>query len=256
MRGDTLQHQWICWLTLVILGMAWATRAEVMPARLPLESLQYRIRLGPITVGTASLETIGLAEVDGRGCTIIRYTARSGPLLGAVYPVRDRITSLVDTLDFRCHHLSKSIREGSYREHRRWKLDHDEGHASDERGILHPIAPGSHDVFSALQRLRHHLPSPGQVVSLPVFLGGASDTLHIGVGKPRVIEGPLGTFSTLPMEPILGGGGPFRHEGPVIVDVTLDQRRWPVRITVQVPVVGKLVIELTRITPHGKQSSH
>jgi len=238
------------------MSVAWTGLADDRPPPTTLESLHYRIRLGPITVGTASLETVGLVEVAGRGCTIIRYTARSGPLLGTVYPVRDRITSLVDTLDFRCHHLNKNIREGTYREHRRWELDHDHGLASDQQGIRCPIVPGTHDVFSALQRLRHHLPAPDQVLRLPVFLGGASDTLHIIVGEPRVIEGPLGTFSTLPLKPILGGEGPFQHEGPVIIDITRDRGRWPARIAVQVPVVGRLVIELTRIIPHGELSSH
>lgn len=243
-------------MTLSILSVTWAGQVDDRRVPLTLESLHYRIRLGPVTVGTASLETIGLVEVDGRGCSIVQYTARSGPLLGSVYPVRDRIISLVDTLDFRCHRLNKHIREGSYREHRRWTLDHGQGLASDERGNHCPIAPGSHDVFSALQRLRRHLPAPDQIVSLPVFLGGVSDTLHIIVGKPREIEGPLGTFSTLPVEPILGGGGPFRHEGPVTVDINQDTGHWPVRIAVQVPVVGQLVIELTRIVPYGTSSSH
>lgn len=231
---------------LLLAGAAAADPPPLMTAR-PFaagERLHYRIRLGSLVVGSATLEITGLRRCGDRSAYEFRYTARSNAVLTALYPVRDRIVSWADTLDFRSHRLSKRIREGRHRESCDLRLDHDGAVASSVDGTRLAIPPGCHDVFSALLRLRASSLTSGERVEIPVILGGAVSVLRVLVGEERRVAVPAGDFTCLAVSPQLGGRGPFRHDGPVTVDLSRDARRVPVRISVRVPVVGQLLAEL------------
>ena len=140
--------------------------------------------------------------------------------------------------------LIRRIREGSYREAGDWMVDHSRGSADDGRGNRVALPPGSHDVFSALLRLRASNLAPGDHVMLPVLLGGAASWLHVRVNAMRDVAVPAGRFRCLTLRPALGGVGPFRHDGEVAVDMAVGGARWPVRVHVRVPVLGGLSVEL------------
>ncbi len=218
------------------------------------ELLEYRIRLGLVTVGEASIEVDGPHDLDGRTVWRIRSTARSHGVLSRLYPVRDRITSWADTLDLRSHRLRKRIREGRYRTEIDLAMDHDaaEGElVQDRRQRTFPAPVGAHDVLSALLRTRADLTTPGDTLLIPVVLEGQGGKMRVISGDPCEVETPAGRFDCLPVWPELGGAGPFRHEGGMRVDITRDRHRWPVKVTVKVPVVGSLVVEL--VAAHVKK---
>jgi hypothetical protein len=207
------------------------------------EVLRYRIRLGPLTVGTATLEIMGPRTVAGRSAFEVRALTRSRALISSLYPVRDRIVSWTDTEDYRCHRLIRRIREGSYREAGDWTVDHSRGEADDGRGMRVTLPPGSHDVFSALLRLRASHLATGDQVLVPVLLGGAASWLQIEVGAERDVEVPAGRYRCLVLRPALGGAEPFRHDGEVELDLATGEARWPVRVRMRVPVLGGLTVE-------------
>jgi hypothetical protein len=237
----------------LLAGAAPAALPPLLPAR-PFtagERLTYRIRLGPVTVGMATLEITDTVPVSGRTAYVLRYTARSNALLGGLYPVRDRITSWADTLDFRSHRLRKRIHEGRYRERLDLVLDHERLQATAADSSSFTIPPACHDVFSALLRLRASLLEPASIVTIPVFLGATASTLAVSVGSQDRITVPVGRFTCVALRPQLGGEGPFRHEGPVTVDLDLSSRRLPVRVRVVVPIAGALLVELVAVE-HSK----
>lgn len=212
------------------------------------ESLQYRIRLGPLVVGSATLTIVGLQRCGDRTVYEVRSTTASNGLLRALYPVRDRIVSWADTLDFRSHRLCKQIREGPYRERSDVRLDHERGVASGRDGVEVPIPVGCHDVYSALLRLRASALAPGTTLRVPVLLGAAASTLRVEAGPRRIVKVPAGEFPCIELQPQLGDEGPFRHEGPVRIDLSEGPRHLPVRIRMRVPVVGQLSVELVELT--------
>lgn len=218
------------------------------------ERLEYRIRLGLVTVGEAAIEVDGPHDLDGRRVWRIRSTARSHGVLSRLYPVRDRITSWADTLDLRSHRLRKRIREGGYRTEIDLATDHDAGEGElvqDGRRRRFPAPVGAHDVLSALLRTRADLTTPGDTLLIPVVLEGQGGKMLVTSGDPCEVETPAGRFACLPVWPELGGAGPFRHEGHMRVDITRDRRRWPVKVTVKVPIVGSLVVELVGAAVKG-----
>ena len=247
-----IRRRWLSISSLVLLAVLLGppvSAAELLPER-PLhagENLHYRIRLGPLTVGEGCLAIDDIIDCDGRPAYVVRYTARSGGVLSRLYPVRDRITSWADTLDFRTHRLQKRIREGRYREACDWRVDHDLGLARERSGDTLSVACGIHDVFSAFLRVRSSRLVPGGNVTVPVLLGGAATDLSVAVGPPRRVRVPAGAFDTIAVQPDLGRGGPFQHDGAVTIDLSRDRRRWPVRIRMRVPIVGAIVVELVDV---------
>ncbi|HOX24484.1 MAG TPA: DUF3108 domain-containing protein [Candidatus Krumholzibacteria bacterium] len=233
--------------TLLILGAVGRAQATELLNDRPFavgEVLRYRIRLGPVTVGEAMLAIPGLAAGGGRAAFEVCYTARSGGVLSTLYPVRDRITSWADTLDYRSYRLQKRIREGTYHEACDWRIDHAQGRAVERDGVSIPVEPGVHDVFSALLRVRASQLVSGTAITIPVVLGSDTAEMRVSVGPQRSVATPAGEFWCVAVQPDLGGQGPFQHDGPVVIDLALDRRRWPVRIRLKVPVVGALVVEL------------
>ena len=87
-----------------------------------------------------------------------------------------------------------------------------------------------------------------------MLLGGAVSTLAVDVFGERRVTVPAGEFPCLAVAPHLGGQGPFRHEGPVIVDLGREGHRLPVRVTVRVPVVGDLRAELVEVGTSSGES--
>ena len=239
---------------LAITVFAIVSVASATPELLPIrpfavgEQLNYRIRLGPVTVGTATLELVGLQACGERTAYVIRYTARSNRLISAVYPVRDRITSWADTLDFRSHRYDQRVREGTVRVRRDVRIDHALGIASDGDGATLKIPPGCHDVFSALLRLRASRLEPGTTVSVPVIMETEVVALDVSVGPYGRVKVPAGEFPCIEVIPLLGNEEPIHHEGTVVIDLSRDERCLPVRIRLRVPVVGYLSVELTEIT--------
>ncbi len=238
---------------IILLMLTGASRATVPPllAARPFavgERLEYRIRLGPVTVGSATLEIRALQASGDRAAYEVRYTARSNRVLAPLYPVRDRITSWADTLDFRSHRLQKRIREGPYHEVRDLRLDHEASEATALDGTVLAIPSRCHDVFSALLRMRASQLAPGSHLEMPVILGGAVASLAVAVApSEHRVAVPAGAFRCIAVMPNLEGRGPFRHDGPVIVDLGCDGIRPPVRISVRVPIVGRLRAELVEI---------
>ncbi len=252
---DTLRRHCCHWLT-IVLAAGLLLPGSLPAAMLPLlpqrpfavgERLEYRIRLGPVTVGSATLEIAGRQDCGASIAYVVRYTARSNRALAALYPVRDRITCWADTLDFRSHRLRKRIREGSYREAWDLRLDHAAGRATNSDGRHLAIPPGCHDVFSALLRLRASQLAADAQVTIPVILGGAVSSMRVQVAGEEQVTVPAGSFRCLVLVPQLGGQGPFRHDGKVTVALSQDARRLPVRVSVKVPVVGRLRAELVEI---------
>lgn len=241
-----------CHLALLIVLFA-AGLACATPALLPVrpfavgEQLNYRIRLGPVTVGTATLELVRLQACGDRTAYVVRYSARSNRLISSVYPVRDRITSWADTLDFRSYRYTQRIREGQVRFKRDVQLDHAAGMARSSVGDSLQVPPGCHDVFSTLLRIRASCLEPGTTISVPVLMETEAVAFAVSVGPLGRVNVPAGEFPCIEVIPQLGNEGPIRHEGTMTIDLSRDGRCLPVRIRMRVPVVGYLSVELTDI---------
>jgi hypothetical protein len=212
------------------------------------ETLEYRIRLGPIRAGSATVVT-RTAAIGREGAVEIELSARSDGLLASLLPVRDRITSVAAVGDLRSLRLERRIREGRRKIHDVWTVDHDLAVATDGQGGQVAVPPGIHDILSVLWRLRAVALAPGDTVTLPVLVAGRATRLNVTVGPEREVEVPAGRFRCLPLCPGLERIVPFDPHGPLVIDLAVGATGPPVRISLDLPVAGRARFELVRHDP-------
>jgi hypothetical protein len=219
------------------------------------EKLTYALRWGPIRAGTATLESVGRAEVNG--CQALHFlgTIETDSFVAAIHSVRNRLEGFTDLA------LSHSL---LYR-----KNKEEEGELSDAQVVFDtekntatyckighrckkPIAirPDTFDPISCIFRFRK------------LSLAGVSETrIHVSDGRRALwvpvrilgresITTPAGTFSTLKVEALIERErGLFNRDrkARLLVWFTDNQERLPVMAQGEL-VFGPLIAELTAIS--------
>lgn len=215
------------------------------------ETLDYRLRLGPVTCGEVEFTSTPTSPTAGTDALALTMTARSRGVLSAIYPVRDRIQAVVAIGDWRGLECRRRIREGSRRLAETWSIDHGRGVAIERDGRRARVPAGVRDLLGSLWALREADLGPGDTLSWPVLISGRTTRLHVRAGQPTRVTVPAGEFDCLPLYPSLGAPPSPTGDGPVI---NLDRAagRRPVRFDITVPVVGRIHVELTDHQGHAR----
>lgn len=104
--------------------------------------------------------------------------------------------------------------------------------------------PALWDVISAFYYMRTQPLIPGQTVYLNVFDSNKFLTVEVNVlakEKVRLSEGR--EVDTVKIRPVLKSDGIFQKKGDILIWLTDDSKRTPVRVETDVPV-GKVVAKL------------
>lgn len=216
------------------------------------EVLEFRIRWGAIPAATASLEVLPGED----GLLTFRARARTLPYVDAIFPVRDTIESTVRPPNPTVVRFRKKTQEG-------WKksredlvfFDPQKGSTQSfrdgrpRRTLLVP--PGVQDPLSSFYAFRV-MPLEGRdTVEMDITDGNRLVTGSVSVLQRETVKTPLGTFSTVLVEPSIEGIGGIFQKSPgarVLIWLTDDRWRRPVKLQSAV-VVGSFTAELVRITP-------
>jgi hypothetical protein len=104
------------------------------------------------------------------------------------------------------------------------------------------------DVISGFYHLRTLSLEVGKVVSIDIFDSNKFYTAEVSVlGKEKIGISALGEIDTIKVKPELKSEGLFQRKGDILIWLSDDDRRIPVRVETKVPV-GKVVAELKEIT--------
>lgn len=245
-------------LSLVLSLFVWPTPTSEGSPGAPGEKLTYALRWGPVQAGTATLESLGRAEVNGREALHFLGTIQTDSFAAAIYTVRNRLEGFTDLK------LSRSL---LYR-----RNQEEEGEISDAEVVFDtekntatfckighrcrkPIAVRS-DTVDPLSCLFHFR---------KVSLEGASETrIHVSDGKTAVwipvrvlgrelVTTPAGTFSALKVEALIKRErslfGRDRTKR-LLVWFTNDKERLPVMLQGEL-VLGPFIAELIGISRPG-----
>ncbi|MEZ4395470.1 MAG: DUF3108 domain-containing protein [Candidatus Krumholzibacteriia bacterium] len=218
----------------------------LMPDTLPFgggEILDYEIQYGVMSVGRARLETREVETHRGRRVLGLMSRARSAKWIDSVYKVRDEISSLLDLDTLTSLRFEKHLREGNYESDLVAEYYQDEGVARYADGSESELMPGSQDILSALFTLRAFPLREGMVLHIPVHDGKKSYPLRVAVVGREQVETPMGRFDCLVLEPTLQSQGLFKSEGRMLIYVSDDSRRLPVKLKARAPV-GAFTSEL------------
>lgn len=215
------------------------------------EKLSYDLYWTVVRAGSATLETVPDATLEGRKTLHFRALAKSTPFIDTFYKVRDSIESWVDPGVTRAWQYKKDQEEGTYIRHYLVRFDaggsvaHRYSKGEFKNAVIVPY--GCFDPLSMLFLFRTKPLAVGYEFAAPVTDGEKAVVGRARVVRRETVKVAAGEFDTFLVEPeIKEIGGVFRKspDATLQVWITADARRIPVRVRSKV-IVGSFSMELT-----------
>ncbi len=217
------------------------------------EELKFKIGWAFITAGEASLTLNKIVQTPQGPALVSEATARSYPVIDAMFKVRDTNTSWL-ALDLKkSFGYWQSVREGGYARDEWTVFDYDKNsysvHKQDKRGLI-DIEEANFkgkailDMLGSLYFVRmQKLPLKGEIYFDIVNRKKQYPLKVIVHGKDKV-KTAAGTFNCILVEPVIAGEGIFVSKGKSLkVWLTDDKYKMPVKMTVEV-FIGSVKAEL------------
>jgi hypothetical protein len=209
------------------------------------ERLVFDIGYSFIVAGEAVFSVPQAEMMNGREAYQILFTVESTPTFSWIYKVDDRYETIVDKEGIFPWRYTQRIREGKYRFDFAAEFDQINNTATTQKGS-YSIPPYVHDAVSAFYYVRtldFSKSRPGEKTFLYNFYKDTSYTLAVKFLGRQQIEVDAGTFNCIIVEPMMKEGGLFKSEGRILIWMTDDERKIPIKVSTQV-VVGSIDAEL------------
>ena len=216
---------------------------ESSPAAAPLfagESLSFEVRWMGLLAGTASMDVSTQTTRHGHDVYHIRVLAETSPFFSWFYNVRDSGETFVDARELYPWHFHLDQREGSRVMKRTVDFDQHRGVAlyTKNQGKPEAVAVplGIHDTLSSFYSLRTVPLHVGQSIHLKTFSNGRIYDVEVQVLRRERVEAYWGPVETLVIRPLMRYEDVLRQKGEVLIWVTDDERRLPVRMRTAIKV--------------------
>ena len=235
-------------IALPIMGMAQETDSYPrVPYRVG-EELNFSVNWTVGNIGTAYMHVAAVDTFRANPCYRIEAGARSNKTIDLFYPVRDYFFSLIDTHKLFSRKYVKRQNEGKTRRHRELVYDQEAGIRYDlASGDTVDIVPEAQDELSIFYYFRTLDLDVGQGILLENFVDGDKNPLKVAVHRTEWVEVPAGRFFCYVVEPYLKKGGLFKHQGNLLIYITSDENRIPVKVTSELDF-GQIVVMLESFT--------
>lgn len=214
------------------------------------EKLIFSIDYGFFHAGTATMAVVGTEKVNGGLCYQIRTTAASNKFISTFYKVRDTVRSFIDVEGIFSRRIEKMLREGRYKSDRFVDFYHDRLIAlnTTEKYDLTEIPLYTQDILSSLYLLRTYDLEVGKDETIIAYADGKVYPLKVIVHKIENVKVPAGEFECFKVEPVLKSEGIFRQKGKLMIWLTNDGRKLPVKMTSKV-FIGNIGSNLEKYSP-------
>ena len=210
------------------------------------ESLDYDITYGPIVAGSATISTTSYEFYAGRKCYKVEFTMRSAKFFDIFFKVRDYYSSLIDTAGLFPWRFEQHQKEGGYKKDFEAWFDQRDHTAKTSEGGPYDIPPYTQDAVSTFffaRTLNYDTMKVGQEVHFTNFYENKVYPLDVRYLGQEEVETKAGKFHCQIIEPIIVKGGLFRNTGKILVWVTDDSLKVPVKVKTQV-AIGSVDAEL------------
>ncbi|MBI5142870.1 MAG: DUF3108 domain-containing protein [Nitrospirae bacterium] len=206
------------------------------------ERLDFEISWIGISVGVAYIERTGVEK------PIIRTGVDSTGWISRVYKVEDRAYSVLgrdgvpEHFEIHQHNGRKTAHKEAFFGNGTIRyVDHKRGETREVKAEA-----VYYDVLSGFQQLRGMKIQPGSSVFLNIFDSGKIGKMEVKALRRESVETPGGNIPALVVKPELITEGLFRHEGSILIWLSDDERRLPLRVETKM-AVGTVVARL--VTP-------
>ncbi len=232
-------------MTLLFSPLVFSQKAENQQAFGVGERLVFDVNFGFITAGEAEISIPQLDTVLGMTTYKVQFTAKSTPMFDLFFEVRDRYETYLDTAGIFPWRFEQHIREGKFRRDYSAIFDQKNHVARTDEGDF-PIPPMVHDIMSAFYYARtidYTGFRPGQRMNLQNFFKGETNSLDVKYLGKQKISVSAGTFNCIIVEPMVKEGGLFKSEGRIVIWLSDDDRKIPIKVSTKV-IIGSINAEL------------
>jgi hypothetical protein len=210
------------------------------------EKLRFDVKYGFVTAGIAEYSITKISKLAGRNVYNVSFNVNSVPAFDPFYKVRDHYETYIDIEGIFPWRFEQHIREGGYSRDFSAFFDQRKGKAKTSEGS-YDIPKYVNDIVSALYLARtfdFSKSKEGDKVNLENFYKDKVYPLDVVFrGKERVTVA-AGTFDCIILEPMVREGGLFKSDGNIIVWLTNDDLKIPVKVKTKI-LIGSIDAELT-----------
>jgi hypothetical protein len=206
------------------------------------EKLTFNISYGVIRAAEATLE-VKSDSLNGIACWRIISNARTYSFFDPVFKVRDVVQSWWEKDRLRSLRFSKRLNEGKYRQYRihynnqetrtslyrKWSL---KKQTYKDKTI--PIPENTQDILSAFYLTRQQNLIPGNSFITDITTDGNTYRTEVIVHRRETIDSIFGRKDCLVIEPKLKGEAVFKQSGRILIWVTDDAYKVPLKLTSQI----------------------
>lgn len=210
------------------------------------EVLTFDVKYGFVTAGVAEFSIPKITKLAGRETYNVVFKVNSVPAFDPFYKVRDRYETYIDVEGIFPWRFEQHIREGGYSRDFSAFFDQRKGKAKTSEG-QYDIPRYVNDIVSAFYLARtfdYSEMKSGDKIHLQNFYKDKVYPLEVVYhGKERITV-EAGTFDCIILEPLAKEGGLFKSEGTMLLWVTDDNIKMPVKVKTKV-IIGSIDAELT-----------
>jgi hypothetical protein len=209
------------------------------------ERLVFDVGYSFINAGEAVFSIPLIDTIHGSPCYRVLFTVNSTPTFSFFYKVDDLYETMIDKKGIFPWRFMQRIREGKYKYDFSAEFDqlNNIAYANNNR---YKIPEYVHDAVSALYYVRtmdFTGSRPGDRFDLQNFYKDTTYRLTVKFLGNQRVEVDAGTFDCIMVEPLMQEGGLFKNEGHIIIWMTNDERKIPIKVSTKV-VVGSIDAEL------------
>lgn len=220
------------------------------------EKLTFEINFGFVTAGEAVMEIDPVFQiVNGRKCHDIRFYVNSTSSFDWVYKVKDFYRTYVDMEGLFPWRFEQHIKEGTYQRDFEAIFDQQNLKAKTYTGEKEPkkfegefnIPRYVQDAMSAFyfgRTIDYSKMNVNDEMILQNFYKDETFPLRIKYLGKETIEVPAGEFRCVKVEPLVQEGGLFKSEGSIVIWMTDDDRKMPVKVKTKV-LIGSIDADLS-----------
>lgn len=214
----------------------------------PGEKAEYQVKLGAVSVGSGTMEVLGMENVNGSRTYHTRLHVKGGVPLARV---DTRMDSWIDVQGLFSRRFEQDQHELRFERHRIFDFNPERRtyalRGTDETGRIPTNRPL--DDLSFLYYARTLPLKVGDSYTIHRYFKDDGNPVVLNVLRRETITVPAGTFHTVVVQPIIQTDGLFGQGGRAEVFFTDDDRRILVHLRSRVPVVGSLNLSLRTYEP-------
>lgn len=210
------------------------------------EKLTFDVNYGFVTAGIATFSIPEIKTIAARKVYRIKFEVNTVPAFDPFFKVRDRYETYLDVEGIFPWRFEQHIREGKYSRDFSAFFDQRRNLAKTSEGVF-KIPPYVHDIVSAffyVRTLDFSKMKKGDKIKLQNFYKDKTYDLEVLYHGKEVVTVKAGKFRCIVVEPLVQEGGLFKSEGSILIWLTDDDNKMPVKVKTKV-IIGAIDSELT-----------